>query len=99
MPPPPPMGGMPMGMMGAPPTVGGGPISPGVPLPPPPPREDDSAFVRRVRLIYMDRVMREHQKQDLLEMDAVGRPIPNWVFNLSAVMPYVTCATFIMASV
>eukprot|EP00392_Amoebophrya_sp_AT5.2_P011178 g11253.t1 len=75
-----------------------GPISPGVPLPPPPPREDDSAFVRRVRLIYMDRVMREHQKQELLELDAVGRPIPNMIFNLSAVMPYLMCAAFILAS-
>lgn len=60
----------------------GGPIAPGVPLPPPPPREDDSAFVRRVRLIYMDRVMREHQKQELLEMEAVDKPIPNFIFNV-----------------
>jgi hypothetical protein len=43
--------------------------------------------------------MREHQKQDLLEMDSVTRPIPGWVFNLSKIMPYLTCATFIMASV
>ena len=91
--------GPPMGMMGGPPTMGSGPISPGVPLPPPPPREDDSAFVRRVRLIYMDRVMREHQKQDLLEMDPVGRPIPAWVFNLSAVMPYISVAAFLMAAI
>merc|ERR1719230_226555 len=77
----------------------GGPIAPGVPLPPPPPREDDSAFVRRVRLIYMDRVMREHQKQELLEEDPVGKVIPNWIFNAAAVMPYVACGTFIIASI
>ncbi|CAD7972506.1 unnamed protein product [Amoebophrya sp. A25] len=76
-----------------------GPMSAGVPLPPPPPREDDSAFVRRVRLIYMDRVMREHQKQELLEVEAVGRPVPNWVFNLSTVMPYVTTATFVLGCI
>eukprot|EP00392_Amoebophrya_sp_AT5.2_P018989 g19671.t1 len=76
-----------------------GPISPGVPLPPPPPREDDSAFVRRVRLIYMDRVMREHQKQEILELDAVGRPVPNWVFNLSTVMPYLTAAAFLLGCI
>merc|ERR1719331_3343031 len=91
--PKPPMGGPPM-----PPGMGGG-MAAGVPLPPPPPREDDSAFVRRVRLIYMDRVMREHQKQDLLDMAAVGKPIPNWVYNLSAIMPYVFCAAVIFISV
>jgi uncharacterized membrane protein YagU involved in acid resistance len=77
-----------------------GMVSPaaGVPLPPPPPREDDSAFVRRVRLIYMDRVMREHQKQDLQEIEEYPRDIPNWVYNMSAVMPYVACATFVVFS-
>lgn len=73
-------------------------ITKGVPLPPPPPREDDSAFVRRVRLIYMDRVMREHQKQDLLDLEALGRPVPNWVFNLSNIMPYLVCTVVICYS-
>jgi hypothetical protein len=43
--------------------------------------------------------MREHQKQDILELDAVGRPIPNWVFSLSALMPYIACVTFIGTSI
>ena len=38
-----------------------------LPPPPPPPQEDDGAFVRRVRLVYLDRVTREHQRLDLIE--------------------------------
>lgn len=76
-----------------PPTPPGGRM--GIPLPPPPPREDDSAFVRRVRLIYMDRVMREHQKQDLGDLEAAGKPVPDWVFSLSAVIPYICVAILV----
>ncbi|CAD7924048.1 unnamed protein product [Amoebophrya sp. A120] len=93
----PPGSGFPPGA--PPPGAGAAPSVTGVPLPPPPPREDDSAFVRRVRLIYMDRVMREHQKQELLELDAVGRPIPNWVFQLSTIMPYMTSAVFVLGCI
>lgn len=75
-----------------PPTPGG---RIGIPLPPPPPREDDSAFVRRVRLIYMDRVMREHQKQDLGDLEAAGKPVPDWVFSVSAVIPYICVAILV----
>lgn len=70
----------------------------GVP-PPPPPREDDQAFVRRVRLVYMDRVNKEHEWQDLLEDPGVGTPTPGWVFSMATLLPYIACAAFTIASI
>lgn len=74
--------------------------------PPPPPQEDDQAFVRRVRLVYMDRVTREHQKIDLLEgglfggtAEALGKPTPAWVFSMATMMPYIACGAFSVAAI
>jgi hypothetical protein len=94
------MGPSPTGMPGMGPSPTGMPgMTKGAPLPPPPPREDDSAFVRRVRLIYMDRVMREHQRQGLAELENMGREVPDWVVNLMAVLPYMSSTIFSLASI
>eukprot|EP00418_Pyrodinium_bahamense_P043166 CAMPEP_0179193830 /NCGR_PEP_ID=MMETSP0796-20121207/96328_1 /TAXON_ID=73915 /ORGANISM="Pyrodinium bahamense, Strain pbaha01" /LENGTH=800 /DNA_ID=CAMNT_0020898145 /DNA_START=8 /DNA_END=2410 /DNA_ORIENTATION=+ len=85
----------------------GGMLTPGAPLPPlqppippPPPREDDQAFVRRIRLTYTDKVIREHEKHDLLEdMEKLGTATPDWVFDALTVMPYLACCTFVLVSI
>lgn len=89
------------------PAGAGGPQSvsaPGVPLvppaPPPPPREDDQAFVRRIRLVYMDKVTKEHDKHDLLEdMEELGSETPGWVYDTMTVMPYFASSIFTLVSV
>lgn len=104
-PPPPPgaeLGLVPFTGAGGPPAPGmpgmGGALVPQIP-PPPPPREDDQAFVRRVRLVYMDRVNREHERQDLAEDGALGTPTPGWVFSTATLLPYIACAAFTIVSV
>eukprot|EP00930_Biecheleria_cincta_P039523 TRINITY_DN27167_c0_g2_i1.p1 TRINITY_DN27167_c0_g2~~TRINITY_DN27167_c0_g2_i1.p1 ORF type:complete len:2805 (-),score=431.05 TRINITY_DN27167_c0_g2_i1:54-8468(-) len=86
--------------------VGGlpGVLAPGVPLvppaPPPPPREDDQAFVRRIRLVYMDKVTKEHDKHDLLEdMEELGKETPGWVYDTMTVMPYFASSIFTLVAV
>jgi hypothetical protein len=67
----------------------------GIPPPPPPPKEDDQAFVRRIRLTYMDKVIKEHEKHDLLEdHDELGRETPGWIFKTMTIIPYLAAATF-----
>mmetsp|Transcript_107183 Transcript_107183/g.277272 ORF Transcript_107183/g.277272 Transcript_107183/m.277272 type:complete len:2939 (-) Transcript_107183:99-8915(-) len=88
------MGSRTVGLPGAPPP----PNFP--PAPPPPPREDDQAFVRRIKLTYMDKVTREHDKYDLLEdYDELGKDIPFWVFDTLTLMPYLAACTFTIASI
>jgi hypothetical protein len=83
VPPAPGMPGMPPGMPGMP------------PAPPPPPKEDDQAFVRRIRLTYMDKVIKEHEKHELLEdHDELGKDTPGWVFKTMTLMPYLGASTF-----
>ncbi|CAE8613601.1 unnamed protein product [Polarella glacialis] len=67
-----------MGTGGRPMMPPGAPTLPMVPpAPPPPPREDDQAFVRRIRLTYMEKVYKEHDKHDLLEdLDELGTETP-----------------------
>jgi hypothetical protein len=43
--------------------------------------------------------MREHQKQEVQELGAVKQPIPEWVFLLSALLPFITVAIFITVTV
>lgn len=51
--------------------------------------------MRRVRLTYMNKVAKEHQKHDLLEdMDELGKEVPGWVFDSMTVMPYMASSTF-----
>lgn len=70
------------------------------PPPPPPPKEDDQAFVRRIRLTYMDKVIKEHEKHDLLEdHDELGRDTPGWVFSTMTLMPYLAACTFSCGSI
>merc|ERR1719201_2087861 len=65
------------------------------PAPPPPPKEDDQAFVRRIRLTYMDKVIKEHEKHELLEdHDELGKDTPGWVFKTMTLMPYLGASTF-----
>lgn len=98
MPGPPGMPGMP-GPPGAPMMPGGGvPMVP--PVPPPPPREDDQAFVRRIRLTYMDKVTKDHDKHDLLEdLEELGKETPGWVYDTMTIMPYLASSTFTLASI
>jgi hypothetical protein len=72
----------------------GGSNSTNIPLPPPPPREGDSAFVRRVRLIYMDRVMRHHQQGEVDDMKPMGKPVPQLVYKLASFLPYFAIGVF-----
>lgn len=92
------MPGMP-GPPGAPMMPGGGvPMVP--PVPPPPPREDDQAFVRRIRLTYMDKVTKDHDKHDLLEdLEELGKETPGWVYDTMTIMPYLASSTFTLASI
>jgi len=77
-----------------PPSIMGMPGMP--PPPPPPPKEDDQAFVRRIRLTYMDKVIKEHEKHDLLEdHEELGKDTPQWVFQTMTLMPYLAACTFI----
>jgi len=64
------------------------------PVPPPPPREDDQAFVRRVRLVYKERVAKEHQKAEIEEMGNVKTNVPHVIFALVTLMPYLACCAF-----
>jgi hypothetical protein len=81
-----------------PPSMPGMPGMP--PPPPPPPKEDDQAFVRRIRLTYMDKVIKEHEKHDLLEdHDELGRDTPGWVFSTMTLMPYLAATTFSCGSI
>merc|ERR1740139_99144 len=91
-------------LAGQPPPGMGPPAMPGrggqPPLPPPPPREDDQAFVRRIKLTYMDKVTREHDKHDLLEdHDELGKDVPFWVFDTMTTMPYLASCTFTFAAI
>lgn len=71
-----------------------------MPPPPPPPKEDDQAFVRRIRLTYMDKVIKEHEKHDLLEdHDELGKEIQPWVFSMMTLMPYLASCTFICSCI
>jgi len=81
-----------------PPSMPGMPGMP--PPPPPPPKEDDQAFVRRIRLTYMDKVIKEHEKHDLLEdHDELGKDTPGWVFSTMTLMPYLAACTFSCGSI
>jgi len=72
----------------------------GIPVPPPPPKEDDQAFVRRIRLTYMDKVIKEHERFDLLEdHDELGKDTPSWVFSTMTLMPYLAACTFSCCSI
>lgn len=73
------------------------------PPPPPPPKEDGDAFIRRIRLTYMDKVIKEHEKYDLQEDHAeTGREVKQWVYSGLTVAPYcasccvILCAMFIV---
>merc|ERR1719313_2179044 len=70
-----------------------------LPPPPPPPQEDDGAFVRRVRLVYLDRVTREHQRLDLIESKETGKPIPAMVHSLWTLLPYIAATAICVASI
>mmetsp|Transcript_35794 Transcript_35794/g.80829 ORF Transcript_35794/g.80829 Transcript_35794/m.80829 type:complete len:679 (+) Transcript_35794:3725-5761(+) len=71
-----------------------------LPPPPPPPKEDDQAFIRRVRLTYMDKVIREHERTDILEdLEQLGKQMPSWVFGTMTLMPYLASASVTTASV
>jgi len=79
---------------------GGTPKPPGLAPPPPPPKEDDQAFVRRIRLTYLDKVIREHEKRDLLEdLDDLGNETPSWVFSAMTLLPYLACCSFTTSSI
>lgn len=78
--------------------AGGVPMVP--PAPPPPPREDDQAFVRRIRMTYMDKVTKDHDKHDLLEdLEELGKETPGWVYDTMTIMPYLASSTFTLASI
>jgi len=80
--------------------MGGAPVPLVPPAPPPPPREDDQAFVRRIRLTYMEKVTKEHQKHDMNEdADELGQETPGWVYDTMTVMPYLSASTFTLAAV
>ncbi|CAJ1367042.1 unnamed protein product [Effrenium voratum] len=80
------------------PAPGGIPMVP--PAPPPPPREDDQAFVRRIRMTYMDKVTKDHDKHDLLEdLEELGKETPGWVYDTMTIMPYLASSTFTLASI
>jgi hypothetical protein len=89
----------PSGMLAPIPSAGGqNPASlniPNVPPPPPPPpREQDQQFVRRIKYTYLDKVVREHQKFEMLEdPDELGPPTPGWVYDLMTALPYLACVT------
>jgi len=94
----------PSGMMplqgGAMSGMGGAPVPLVPPAPPPPPREDDQAFVRRIRLTYMEKVTKEHQKHDMTEdLDELGNETPGWVYDTMTVMPYLAASTFTLSAV
>ena len=39
--------------------------------------QDDQAFVRRIRMTYMDKVTKDHDKHDLLEdLEELGKETP-----------------------
>lgn len=79
-------------------SAGGVPMVP--PAPPPPPREDDQAFVRRIRMTYMDKVTKDHDKHDLLEdLEELGKETPGWVYDTMTIMPYLASSTFTLASI
>jgi len=70
------------------------------PPPPPPPREADQQFVRRIQYTYLDKVMREHQKFDMLEdPDELGKQTPGWVYDSMTLMPYLACMTSTLAAI
>jgi hypothetical protein len=70
------------------------------PPPPPPPREADQQFVRRIKYTYLDKVVREHQKFDMLEdPDELGTQTPGWVYDTMTLMPYLACCTFTIAAI
>jgi len=88
--------GMPPGPPGMPPPPGGPLAGRIAPLPPPPPKEDDQAFVRRIRLTYMDKVIKEHEKHDLLEdHDELGKEVKWWIFWGTTLLPYAATTIFI----
>eukprot|EP00913_Durusdinium_trenchii_P013247 g12434.t1 len=71
---------------------------------------DDQAFVRRIRMTYMDKVTKDHDKHDLLEdledrpgigrADAeLGKETPGWVYDTMTIMPYLASSTFTLASI
>lgn len=80
------------------------PHAPGMPSmpppPPPPPKEDEQSFVRRIRLTYMDKVIKEHERFDLAEDHSeTGKDTPPWVYTSMTMMPYLATCTFAVSSV
>lgn len=72
------------------------------PMPPmpPPPKEDDGAFVRRVRAVYMDRVLHEHDLRSLKEnLNSASKPVPQWVYSMCTFLPYLAAAVFMSYSI
>ncbi|KAF4686749.1 hypothetical protein FOZ63_008884 [Perkinsus olseni] len=104
LPPVMPVGPLAMVPIGYPPAVGfGPPPKPPVsamsapPAPPAPPTEDVSSFIRRVKLVYLDRVQQEHQKQSMREQRDLFKPIPEWVYTAVLALPYLACIAWCMA--
>ncbi|KAF4658765.1 hypothetical protein FOL47_007857 [Perkinsus chesapeaki] len=105
LPPVMPVGPLAMVPVGYPPGIGFGPPPPPIrsamaapPAPPAPPTEDASSFIRRVKLVYLDRVQQEHQKQLMREQQDLFKPIPEWVFTAVLALPYLACIAWCMAS-
>merc|ERR1719491_453353 len=61
------------------------------PPPPPPPMEDDAVFLRRARLIYMERAAKAQQHLAIDEMQEPGWDTPAWVYTVMILCPYVAC--------
>merc|ERR1719387_1401962 len=70
-----------------------------LPMPPAPAREDDESFLRRVRLVYLDRVTREHQRLDLLEEDPTAPPTPESALALGVIIPYISASSIAVVGV
>merc|ERR1719428_2129793 len=70
-----------------------------LPMPPPPPREEENAFVRSVRLIYLDRVTREHQRLELIEQPDTEKEVPLVAMALAATIPFVAASCIVVVGV
>ena len=57
---------------------------------PPPPREDSEAFVQRVKAVYMDKILHDAEKANLLtNLDSTTKPIPEWVYTSTQTIPFI----------